>query len=51
MKKCSRCGFQLEPIDIKRNKCPVCEKTIDPRRKGEDPRVKLEKDDRVKRPL
>jgi predicted Zn-ribbon and HTH transcriptional regulator len=50
MKKCTRCGFQLEPVDIKANKCPVCEKTIDPRRNGEDARVKMKTDERVKRP-
>jgi DNA-directed RNA polymerase subunit RPC12/RpoP len=31
--KCSRCGFKLEDIDRKANKCPVCEKVIDPKRK------------------
>jgi predicted Zn-ribbon and HTH transcriptional regulator len=36
MKKCARCGYRLEEYDIKANKCPVCEKTVDPRRKGEN---------------
>lgn len=51
MKNCTRCGFKLEESDIKANKCPVCEKAIDPRRKGEDARVKFKDDERVKRPL
>lgn len=50
MKKCTRCGFHLGPVNIKANRCPVCEKTIDPRRKGEDSRVKMKDDERVKRP-
>lgn len=49
--KCSRCGYQLDDIDLKRNKCPVCEKVIEPRRKDEDERrVKMRNDERVKRP-
>lgn len=51
MSKCSRCGYQLDDVDLKRNKCPVCEKPINPRRKGEDPRAKLRDEDRMKRPL
>jgi len=50
VKKCTRCGFQLDERDVKANRCPVCEKTIDPRRKGEDARVKMREDERVKRP-
>jgi predicted Zn-ribbon and HTH transcriptional regulator len=49
--KCTRCGFKLDDVDVKANRCPVCEKIVDPRRKGEsDPRVKMRKDERVKRP-
>lgn len=47
---CSRCNFKLDPIDIRANVCPVCEKTIDPRRRGEDQRQKFRKDERLKKP-
>jgi C4-type Zn-finger protein len=45
MKKCARCGYKLDEIDLKKNVCPVCEKKLDARRKDS-------KDDkRIKRPL
>lgn len=51
MKTCPRCQRLLSEEAVKRNQCPVCEKILDLRRKGEDARVKMKKDERVKRPL
>lgn len=52
MKRCPKCRFELDPVDLKANSCPVCGTVLDPRRAHtKDVRRKLTKDERVKRPL
>lgn len=51
MKRCPRCNFELDAADLKANACPACRAVLDPRRKPDaDQRVKMRKDERVKRP-
>jgi transcription initiation factor TFIIIB Brf1 subunit/transcription initiation factor TFIIB len=53
MRFCPKCGFKLDDVDRKQNACPVCGEVLDKRRKDKegDPRRRMRKDERAKRPL